>query len=722
MKKTARFVLLLSLAPLFAGAAILPTPKSEIPAGGSFRLTADAVLSHAPELERLADYLCGYLHFAEVSDSRSADGGVALVVDPSLGEEAYELTVRPDRIVIAGGDSGGVFNGIQTLFELLPSEIYAGRLRQTEEVAIPCVRISDAPKFHYRGMMLDVARTWIGIPAVKRYIDLFSHHKINKLHLHLADDEGWRIEILSHPELTEVGAWRGGDSPVQAVYGKWDEKYGGFFTQQELRELIDYAAVRNIEIIPEIDLPGHSRDIACVHPEIRCDYPHDTSPALGYDYRSAWCVAREENYGLLADILGEICRLFPSPYIHIGGDEVETDQWMQCPDCRALMRREGITEGMQLQGIFLSRVDSILRANGKLPATWNESVETGRLRRDGRVYGWADVKSCLKATAAGYETVVMPACHFYFDMRQTPREDGHDWAAVFDAEGCYAFDFDKYGFSADQQRRVVGLQGAFWSEAYVSHHPETPDYLDYMLFPRLCVLAEMAWSGKPKPWTEFRRELIDSHYERLAGMDVRFRLFPPKLRYEKGCFTATVDDGSEIWYTVDPDTAACRYTAPLRTDEPYRYAFHSRYRGARSPETAAEARYRLITPEVALTSSMRESAKAPFERVEQYRSFAWTTRACRSGDWFCFTFAQPIVCREIAVQTGNRQLPKAIFTTGRVEISYDDGIFEPAGELEKGSVVLRPDRPVRALRVTATTDGNGCPFVTLQPLRIKPER
>ena len=303
-------------------------------------------------------------------------------------------------------------------------------------------------------MMLDVARTWIGVDGVKRYIDLLSYHGINKLHLHLSDDEGWRIEIRSHPELTEIGGFRGGDSPVRPVYGKWDEKYGGFYTQDEMRGLIRYAAVRNIEIIPEIDLPGHSRNIASVHPEIRCNYPPDTLSTNGYDYRSAWCVAREENYALLADILGELCALFPSEYIHVGGDEVDMTQWKRCPDCQALMRQRGMADPHQLEDLFMQRMAAILSANGKRPAVWNEAVATGDLAHDSRGYGWQSGKACLDATAKGYKTVVMPGEYFYFDMRQSPNEPGHQWAAIFDARKVYSFDFAEAGFSAAQMRRV----------------------------------------------------------------------------------------------------------------------------------------------------------------------------------------------------------------------------------------------------------------------------
>ena len=316
---------------LHAHAQPLPARQTTLP--GTYRISAGTQLSYETPLAPLAGYLREYINVGKASDSMSADDAIVLSTDPTLGGEAFRLTVLPQRIEIAGGSYGGVFNGVQALFRLLPAEIYAKNCPLPVEIA--CTKVEDAPRFPYRGMMLDVARTWIDAAGVKRYIDLLSYHGINKLHLHLSDDEGWRIEIRSHPELTEIGGFRGGDSPVRPVYGKWDEKYGGFYTQDEMRGLIRYAAVRNIEIIPEIDLPGHSRNIASVHPEIRCNYPPDTLSTNGYDYRSAWCVAREENYALLADILGELCALFPSEYIHVGGDEVDMTQWKRCQIGRA---------------------------------------------------------------------------------------------------------------------------------------------------------------------------------------------------------------------------------------------------------------------------------------------------------------------------------------------------------------------------------------------------
>lgn len=681
-------------------------------------LTSSTRVQFDPELAPLAEYLTAYLPVTLAPNDANRNDAIRLRIDTALSAEAFRLEIDASGITLAGADYGGVFNGIQALFRSMPPEIYAKT--RPERIELADTVWTDGPRFSYRGMMLDVARTWQGPDAVKRFIDLLAYHRINKLHLHLADDEGWRIEIRSHPELTEIGGFRGGDSPVRAVYGKWDEKYGGYFTQAEMRDLIDYAAVRNVEIIPEIDLPGHSRNIASVHPEIRCNYPPDTLATNGYDYRSAWCVAREENYALLADMLGEICELFPSEYIHVGGDEVDVSQWQRCPDCRRLMRQKGITDPHRLEDLFMKRVTEILAAHGKRPAVWNEAAASGEFTRDSRIYGWQHVKACLDATAKGYPTVVMPGAYFYFDMRQTPEEEGHDWAAIFDAKKVYGFDFAELGFSEEQMRHVAGLEGAFFSEAYVSHHPELPDYLDYMCYPRICALARIAWRGNEQGWEDFYRELVAEHYDRMVAMGIRFRLFPPRISYRDGTFTVETDDRSTIYYIEEGSPEEHRYKQPIHTDEPHRYRFFTRYHTARSPYVADKSYYRTLTPVFSLTTSMGESSSAPYANAETYKGLSRTRRACRQQDWIRYDFAEPVRCREMFLQTGNRQLPKTIITTGTVEISYDGQRFEPIGKLEKGSIALHPDRPVKSVRIVSTCDDNGTPYVTIQPPRIKP--
>ena len=715
----------------FFYASAQPASGHRTPCPGRFTFSPATTIAADGALQPLARYLAEYLG-CEVRNDVTGDGAVVLTLDAAerpgdaVQAEAYRLEITPEHIRIGGNAYGGVFNGVQALLRMLPPEVYA-RQGVAPGTGVACAEIEDAPRFAYRGMMLDVARTWIGMDAVKRYMDLLSYHNINKLHLHLSDDEGWRIEIRSHPELAEVGGFRGGDSPVRAVYGKWSEKYGGYFTQDQMRELIRYAAVRNIEIIPEIDLPGHSRNIASLHPEIRCNYPPDTVTTNGYDYRSAWCVAREENYRLLEDILGEICELFPSEYIHVGGDEVDMSQWKRCPDCQALMRRRGMTDPHQLEDLFMERMAAILSHHGKRPAVWNEAVRTGEFTRESRVHGWESVKACLDATAKGYRTVVMPGEYFYFDMRQTPREDGHDWAAVFDARKVYGFDLARAGFSEAQQRQVIGLSGAFWSEAYVSHEPEKPDYLDYMTFPRICALSRIAWSGNDEGWDAYYKELKEEHYPRMAAMGIRFRLFPPKVAYAapkaaggSGVFTVTSEEGSEICYLVDGSDTEHRYTGPVRTDKPWAYRFYTRYHTARSPYVADDSRWKTVCPALAIETSMGESRQFPYANAATYRGLSRTKRACRQQDWILYTFEKPVVCREMFLQTGNRQLPKTIITTGYAEVSYDGENFERAVELEKGSATIRPDRPVKAVRIVSTCDDNGTPYVTIQPPQVLP--
>lgn len=697
-------------------AGVLPTPLAERPLNGTFGLDSTAVIVCDTALEPLARYLGDRLGL-KTDASRSSSVPLVLRLAEGHLPEAYVLRILPSRIEIEASDYGGAFNGVQTLLQLLPSGVYAGE--PVLPVRLACREITDAPRFRYRGMHLDVARTWQGVNAVKRYIELLSYHKINRLHLHLTDDEGWRIEICSHPELTEIGGFRGGDSPVRPVYGKWNEKYGGYFTQEEIRELVRFAAVRNIEIIPEIELPGHSRNIARVRPEILCRYTPDLSASNGYDERSAWCVAREENYVLLEDILGEVCALFPSPRIHIGGDEVDVSQWRRCPDCRALMRRLETDDPHRLEDYFMERATEILARHGKLPAVWNEAVRNGQLPRTTHVYGWEDVGACRDALRAGYPTVVMPAQRFYFDMRQAPCEVGHSWAAVFDVRATYEFELP-VGLTSAEREHVEGMQGAFWSEIYVSHEPEKPDYIDFLCYPRVCALAEQAWHGNDEGWSRFY-ERLRVHYDRLTAMGVGFRLFPPEVRYANGILQAvTPDEGALLFYRIEDDTTEYRYTGPIATDAPHRYLFRARLGTGRSAEVGAEDYYRTVAPALTLTSSMGESLRIPWSNVERYRSFARTARACRQGDWILYRFAEPVRCREIFLQTGYLQLPKTIVTTGYAEISFDGVRFERAADLEQGSVVLRPDRPVRAVRIVSTCDDNGCSFVTIQPPRVKP--
>lgn len=624
--------------------------------------TGTVTLASYPDVETADSELAPLARYL----SESLPGGkVRLALDGSMSlpSEGYRLEVSERGVEIRGKDYGGVWNGIQTLMQMLPPEVYAG-VKPAESVLLPVVTIEDWPRMAYRGVMLDVARTFVPKQQVLRLIDNLSRHKINRLHWHLADDEGWRIEIKGLPRLTSIGAFRGGfagdDSPVKAVYGAWDERYGGYYTQDDIRQVVAYAALRNVEIIPEIDLPGHSRVAAIAYPEILCGNVPDLDVSAGYDIRNVWCAAREENYSTLEIIAGELAGLFPSEYIHLGGDEVDPSQWAKCPRCGALMRARGITDPARLEDLFISRLIDIAAAHGKKAGVWNEAAASGEIPKSTLVWGWENPAAARRMTAAGYPVILCPGEYFYFDMRQSPTDRGHIWAGIVSLEKVYGFDPAGLGFTSGEMAMVRGIEATFFSELLLENGL---DYLDYQLFPRVCALAEVAWTpASQRSWSDFERRLDRGHLSRMAAMGIKYR--------------------------VGPDPA---------------------------PPGG------LLTPAATFTGSIRENAKYPFSGVASYRAAARATRAPREGDWFQWSFAEPVAARTILVKTGYDHLQRSGFPQGRVEVSYDGKTFEKAADLVelKANVSLDADRPIRALRVVCTSHGNGENFTIIQPLKIR---
>ena len=696
---------------------IIPTPQSVVVSGSGFTLSEHANIGTLDnELLPVARYLAEHV---SMGITRSG-GAIRLHLDTSLSAEEYRLEVTDSGVDIFGGAYGGVFNGAVTFLQLLPEGVYGDGCTLPTEVC--CCVIEDSPRWSHRGFMLDVCRTWMDVEAIKEYIELLAYHKINNLRLHLTDDEAWRIDIESHPELAREGGFRGGDAKIWPRYGKWNERWGGYYTKQDIAEIVEYARVRNITVIPEIDLPGHCLCIATLHPEILCNYTSNTSAAFGYDTRSAFCPASEENYILIEDILAEVCVMFPSKYIHIGGDEVDMSQWRRCPDCKALMQREGMTSTEELQRYFMSRVVDILANYGKLPAVWNEAIDGGNLNSLTRVYGWEGVKECREAAAAGYDVVVMPGQYFYFDMKQTPREPGHDWAAIFDWTKVYGFTPSGVGFTSNEHQNIIGCEASFFSEAYASRNPETADYLHYQTFPRVLALSEIAWvDGDDRDVEDFYRRMT-SHYARMDAMGIAYRLMPPKVKYADGVLSAIVDDGSTLYYKCEPSGEEHIYTEPITTTMPAHYSFVSRRGRAMSPEAGVDAHFRTITPAFKITSSMGDREAFSFEKAQGYGRLARTSRTADVGDWVMFTFDNAVKCRRMKVATGNFQLPRYIFENGYVEVSYDGAHFERVGDLEAGMFYIdSPDRAIKAVRITATSRGNGAEWVSIQPPTIWPQ-
>lgn len=706
-----------------AAFAIIPQPQSFTPQEGTFKLSSSTTIAYAgEELRPLAVYMLDYLSLKNVAQHSPEQDYISVELQAGMEPEAYRLTITGEGVRIVAGDYGGAFYGVQSLFQMLPSEVYTKQMKLPVSVA-QCA-IEDAPQFPYRGFMLDVARTWVTADGVKRYIDLLAYHKINHLHWHLSDDQGWRLQIKSHPELTEQGGYRGGSSPVPPMYGKWHERYGGYYTQSEIRDIVEYARVRNVEIIPEIDLPGHSWAFAAVHPEVLCNYEYEHArTSANLDIRNVFCATKESNYALLDEILAEVCALFPSEYIHIGGDEVSLSQWEKCPDCSAYLRRHGYTDAHKLEDYFIERMAATLAKYGKRPAVWNEGINGGGLDKTTRVHGWSNIKECRKVLEAGYPTIFMPAEYFYFDMRQSPHEAGSNWSNIFDVKHTYSFNFAEQGFSDEQVALVEGIEGAFWSEIALSQGGDSSiDFLEYMTFPRLCAVAELGWGKNGSDWESFYARLTQRHYARMSAMNLNYRLMPPKVAFEGGNLTATTDDGSEIYYRVEGSERWERYRRAIRCEEPGRYIFRSEYRNAHSPETAHADHYATIKPPFKLTSSIEAQSKSGYQRVEQYRGRANGARTCHEGDWFLFEFAEPVECREMELITGYTHIAHRIFPSGYLEISYDGTTFERGAALVDGRAkIIDPAKPIKAVRIVSTTTRNSTRWMVINPPVIKPK-
>lgn len=712
------FIALLAFASRAIASDIVPNPVRFVRSDDGFTINSRTVLLWDEPLQDAATYLAEHLSLQLSAQTDVKSNSIALRLDHNLASEAYRLGAHRDGIVISGGDYGGVFNGIQTLLQLLPPAVYSRTLNLPAEVA--CCHIEDSPRFSYRGVLLDVARTWVPADRVKRYIDLLAYHKINKLHFHLTDDEGWRIELKSHPEFAHIGGFRGGDSPVHPRYGKFSEKWGGYYTQNELRDIVRYAAMRNIEVIPEIDMPGHSKALGAIRHEILCNFAPDTARTNGLDIRNVWCAAKESNYALIDDIIREVSGIFSSKYIHIGGDEVDMSQWRACPDCQRLKREKSLADEKQIEDYFIARVTAILTKYGKLPAVWNEAIDGGTLPSDTRVHGWQSVKHCLRSTEKGYPTIVMPGEYFYFDMKQSPNEAGHNWAAIFDAQKVLSFDLSQKGFTDRHLANVAGIEASFFSEIYIAHSPERNDYLDYMLFPRLCSFAEVAWSADKRGWHDFYRTLTSAHYARMQAMGIAFRLSTPLVEYADGTLSASTDDGSAIYYTDERTGKQIRYTRPFRCDAPQFFAFHSEYGTAHSATTGSQAYLATQKPQVTVSTSIPCSPKNPIENAASYSNrIARTTRAAHAGDWILYTFAEPLSCRRIEVQTGHIHLRRCHLLAGYAELSYDGTTFTRVADLADGGAVICPDRPVKALRLTATSRSDAEDNVVIPSLLIK---
>jgi hexosaminidase len=441
---------------------------------------------------------------------------------------------------------------------------------------IPVVKIEDYPRFEWRGMMLDVSRQFFDKQTVKNYIDWLAAHKMNIFHWHLTDDNGWRAEIKSMPDLTLKGAWRGPGEVLLPSYGSGNKRYGGYYTQDDIKEVVAYASDRGVAIMPEIEIPGHSRAVTAAYSEIGCVTTQETKSVQG-EVKNVWCVGREENYQILDSIIREFTEMFPFEYIHVAGDEVNRANWEQCAKCRALMEKEGYTDTFQLQNYFFKRVEKIVEKYNRKTAGWNEILKGGEMNPNIEIFAWQGISYGIESAKKGHPTVMIPGQYTYFDMAQSENERGHRWAAITDTERVYSFEpIPESDLTSEQQKLIKGVQGALWSE-YLDRPTR---FMEYQSYPRISALSEIAWSKKEgKNWDDFYGRLTNSHLQRLVNMGIAFRDFPPSATYKSGIISVTKPyEGAVVRYDAEgnePRILSPLYTNPIQTKSYEKYRFRT---------------------------------------------------------------------------------------------------------------------------------------------------
>ena len=568
--------------------AIVPYPNHLETGRGTYRVTDRPVTCDSRTDERTQRAVVGFAaRLATVTGGTNpvtvADevpaSGIRFVTDESLPAEGYELNVDGEGIEVRASQFPGFLYALQSLEQLLPAAVYGTEPAPDAAWEVPCVKIADAPQFSYRGMLLDVARHVFSVDDVKRYIDVMAIHKLNTLHWHLTDDQGWRIEIKRYPELTAVGSIRKA-TVVRKEWGTYDgTPYGGFYTQDEIRDVVKYAADRGVTVIPEIDLPGHMLAALTAYPELGCTGgPYEVWGRWGVA-DDVLCPGREKTFEFLEGVLTEVMELFPSEYIHIGGDECPKVRWEKCPRCQAKIRQLGLKDDGEhtaehyLQSYVTDRIGKFLAQHGRRIIGWDEILE-GRAPSDAVVMSWRGSEGGIAAAKLGHDVIMTPNSHFYFDYYQSLDTDAEPFGigGYIPMEQVYSYDPAFPELTPEQQKHILGVQANLWTEYVLSD-----EHLEYMLLPRLAALSEVQWcQPETKDWNRFIGSFrMDEIYSQM-GYEFAKHIFGVTASYavdpEKGgvVMTLTTQGGAPIRYTLDgsdPTASSPLYKAPVTIGE-----------------------------------------------------------------------------------------------------------------------------------------------------------
>ena len=563
---------------------IIPQPTSVSREKGEFEITDKTTIKYGDGLEVEASYLQDMLERStgidiNTTEGKGRKGAIVLTVDSArvTTNEGYELVVSQANncITICGADNAGVFYGIQTLLQLFPSEIYSAVTRKDVNFSAPAVTIKDSPAYRWRGMMLDVARYFYDKEFVMKYIDMMAMYKLNVLQLHLVDDSGWRLEIKKYPRLTEVGAW-GGEGAT---------RLGGYYTHEDIKEIVAYASVRNVDVIPEIAFPAHMLCAVVAYPWLGCTGVQHEVPIQHFISRDILCVGNERAMQFLKDVLEETVSLFPSKYINIGGDEAVYTNWHKCPKCQAVKEKHGLEQTSELQGYLTNVVSNWMKEHGRTVVGWQELAQRGELDNQVVSVVWTNLKYADDAASKGHFTVLCPASYTYFDFPEstTPGEPkAASWMPHISLEKCYSLNVGDYGVDS----LSLGVQGAFWSdlfihgttlqEIYSLNENRSEVYAEYFTFPRLLALSEIGWSVESKRDYDDFTQRLKQHYVKLDSKGCNYRVPEPHIKSvvsgDDG-FTFTLEESvadAKIVYTTDgtyPHAHSAEYTQPVTVGE-----------------------------------------------------------------------------------------------------------------------------------------------------------
>ncbi len=582
-----RFAFFFLLLPFFStcqttpAVQIIPQPLRVEPREGSFKLQADTriyVPADQPEWDLAAQYFMALAHSSTgyhlvsqpfktaIREPRS--NAIYFLPDEKIAAaEGYTLEVRPNAILIRARTAAGAFYAVQSLRQLFPAAFNSPKaVSNTAWTATACL-IEDAPRFKYRGLHLDVARHFFPVTFVKRYIDLLAVHKLNVFHWHLTEDQGWRIEIKKYPKLQTIAACRketliGHNSDLPQTFD--GQPYCGYYTQAEVKEVVEYARRRFVTIIPEIEMPGHAQAALAAYPELGCTGgPYATATKWGV-FGDVFCAGNEQTFAFLDDVLTEVCALFPGPYVHVGGDECPKDSWKKCPKCQKRIKDEHLADEHALQSYFIGRAEKMLAKHDKKLIGWDEILEGG-LSPSATVMSWRGIDGGIAAARLHHDVIMTPTTHVYFDYYQgDPATEKLGVGRLLPLEQTYSYEPIPDTLTAEEARYILGAQGNLWSE----YTPKEAQ-VEYMVYPRACALAEVVWTAKErKIWPDFVQRL-PAHFARLEAMGVNYAktFYDVSASYSNGKVNLnTLDAKSKIRFTTDgqePTVRSAVYTEPF---------------------------------------------------------------------------------------------------------------------------------------------------------------